>query len=111
MLASVAMCSRSHLLGLSLSELAELYVDMLKFSDAIATVRKIMRAIAEEKTNGLEHGAKVELVGLTQRQELNGMVGVLRGRLRECGRYCVDVDAARYSVKRCNMRRLEPATA
>lgn len=130
MLASVAMRSRSHLLCLSLSELAELYLDMLKFSDAEAAARKmieeawrydtsqqlriaeeLLQAIAEEKANGLEHGASVELGGLTQRRELNGKVGVLRGRLRDCGRYCVDVDGARYSVKRCRLRILEPATA
>ena len=123
MLSSVAMRERSHTLCLSLSELAELYLDMLALADAdiIATrmieeahrydtaqqlriATEILEDIDAAKRNGVEFGAEVVLGGLVRRSDLNGKLGVVRGRLRSNGRYCVDVGHVRLLVRRCNFR-------
>ena len=121
MLSSVAMREHSHTLCLSLSELAELYLDMLAFTDAetaaermieeahrydtarqLRIANEILEDIGAEKENGVEHGAEVTLGGLVRRSDLNGTLGIVRGRLRRNSRYCVDVGQARLLVQRCN---------
>ena len=124
MLRSVAMRERSHTLCLSLSELGELYLDMLKFADAEAAARRmiqeagrydtvqqmriageIIASIAAEREAGLEHGSPVRLCGLLRRPELNGEHGVVRGMRRGprgSDRYYVDVGASRFLLSRAN---------
>ena len=119
MLKSVALREQSHTLCLSLSELGELYLDMLKFKEAETAARRmleeahrynagqqtrianeILQHSAAEKDLGLVHGMVVQLHNLQQRKELNGEVGTIRGRLRANGRYYVDVVSARCLVRR-----------
>ena len=123
MLESVAMRERSHTLCLSLTELGELYLDMLKFADAEAAARRVIREamrydtaqqtriaeelienIAQAKLVGLQHGSAVRLRGLARRPELNGKRGVVRGMCRSRHRYFVDVGASRYLMKRANFQ-------
>ena len=122
MLASVAMRERSHTLCLSLSELGELYLDMLKFAEAEAAARRmlvearrydtkqqiriadeILANIAAERGLGLGHGAAVRLRGLVRRSDLNNKDGIIRGRLRDSSRCYVDVGMARLLVLRRNL--------
>ena len=125
MLRSVAMRELSHTLCLSLSELGELYLDMLRFADARAAARRmiqeavrydtaqqtriageIIASIATEEEAGLEHGSIVRLCRLSQRPELNGEVGVVRGMrrgTRGSHRYYVDVDESRFLVARASL--------
>ena len=119
MLKSVALREYSHTLCLSLSELGELYLDMLKFDEAEAAAHRmleeahrydavgqtrianeIIRDVAAEKDLGLVHGASVQLQDLQQRPQMNGEVGIVRGRLRPNGRYYVDVGSAPCLIRR-----------
>jgi len=122
MLASVAMREHSHTICLSLSELGELYLDILKLADAEAAARRmfveahrydteqqiriaeeILEGIAVERELGLEHGAAVRLRGMVRRTDLNNQGGIVRGRLRDSSRCYVDVGAARLLVLRRNL--------
>ena len=122
MLESVAMRECSHTLCLSLSELAELYLDMLKLDEAQETCYRMMREahrydkdqqirIAEEilgdvreaRKTGLVYGACVQVHGLVQEPRWNGQRAVVRGRLRSNGRYCIDTGSSMISAKRQNV--------
>jgi len=119
MLASVALREDSYTLCLSLSELSELYLDMLKFTEAeavahrmleevdrydtaqqIRIVDEILQSIAMERGRGLEHGAVLRLRGLARRPELNGKNCIVRGRCRNSGRYYIDVGTSRFLALR-----------
>ena len=121
MLESVEMRRESHTICLSLSELGELYLDMLKLDEAEAAARRmlheafrydteqqtriageIIRDIAAEREKGLVYGSAVRLCGLTRRSELNGKHGFVRGIGRSNSRYCVDVGTSRVVVSRAN---------
>ena len=121
MLESVAMREYSHTLCLSLSELAELYLDMPKLDEAQEACYRMMREahrydedqqirIAEEilgdvreaRKTGLVYGACVQVHGLVQEPRWNGQRAVVRGRLRSNGRFCIDTGSSMISVKRQN---------
>ena len=99
-----------HLLCLTLSELADLYLDMLKLDQADAACqrmlreahrydevnqRRIAKAILDnslkEREVGIEYGMPVQIKALMSRPELNGKEGVVKGRVRDNGRYVIQV--------------------
>jgi hypothetical protein len=117
MLKSVALRENSHTLCLSLSELADLYLEMLKFSNAEEAARRmlteahrydtlgqtriaseILADIEKEKKTGLEHGTTVRLCHLANRAELNGKIGIVRGKRRNTNQFYVDVEDRRLLV-------------
>ena len=130
MLESVEMRRESHTICLSLSELGELYLDMLKLDEAEAAARRmlheafrydteqqtriageIIRDIAAEREKGLVYGSAVRLRGLTRRSELNGKHGFVRGIGRSNSRYYIDVGTSRLLVSRANFEVVRNADA
>ena len=98
---SVKLRKNSHTICLSRSELATLYVDMLKFDDTERTCKRILQEastpyrydstrqvrlakdilddIAAERQKGLMHGMLGGIAGLKNRLDLNGRTGIPRG--------------------------------
>ena len=127
MLKSVSMRENSHTLCLSLSELAELYLDMLHFPEAesiasrmikeswrydtsqqVRIAEEILEAIETDQESGIEHGDGVSLCGLKLRPELNNKAGIIRGKIRDKHRYCVQVGSATFLVQRHNLKTISP---
>ena len=123
MLNSVAIRENSHTLCLSLSELGDIYLQMLHFDEAAATARrmveeahrydaaqqthianKIFEDVTKGRAIGLMYGASVQLSGLARRQDLNGQIGVLRSTREDNSRYYVDVGSTRLLVQRRHLR-------
>lgn len=117
---SVALREASHTICLSLSELADLYIEMLKLDEAEATGRRmlqeahrydaanqtriandILAEIAKERPLDLAYGTCVQLHDLISRPELNSQEGIIRGK-RENGRYIVEVSSSRMLLQRKN---------
>ena len=122
MLRSVHLRERSHTLCLSLSELADLYLDMLKHKEAEGAARRmlaeahrydtqrqqaiamaILNDVQEQKKLGLQYGLQVQLHGLTSKTDLNGLRGTLLGISPDRIRYLVGVDGRTLAVRRKNM--------
>lgn len=118
---SLALREHSYTLCLTLSELAELYLDMLKFDEADAASQRMLReahrydevnqrgiakAILEnskkERELGMEYGMPVQISALVSRPELNGKEGFVKGKIRDNGRYVIQVGARTLSLNRCN---------
>ena len=118
---SVALREHSHTICLSLSELAELHLDMLQYEEAEKTAgrmlqeahrydgpqqrriaEEILADVAKEKATGLKWGMTVTLSSLTRAPRWNGSTGVLVGKRRQDGRYFIDVGSSRLAVlRRC----------
>jgi len=92
---------------------------MLKFDEADATSHRMLREAhrydeanqrhfakanledsAEERKLGLVYGMCVGIEGLTSRPELNGKEGIVKGRIRDSGRYMVEVNSTILSLNR-----------
>ena len=90
MLQSVALRENSRTICLSLSELADLYLEMLLLEEAETTCHRtlkearrmdaanqiriahaVLKDISEARTLGLTHGARVQLLGLMKKPQLN----------------------------------------
>ena len=118
---SVALRETSHTLCLTLSELADLYVDMLKLDEADAACHRMLREAhrydeanqrriakeileesAKEREMGIEYGMPVQTEGLTSRTELNGKEGVVKGKIKDNGRYVIQVGTRMLSLNRRN---------
>ena len=122
MLRSVRLRENSHTLCLSLSELAELYLDMLKHEEAEDAARRMLaeahrydtkrqQAIAmailsdvdKQKKSGLHHGLQVQLHGLRSKTDLNGRRGTLLGVSPDRTRYLLIIDGRKLAARRKNM--------
>ena len=122
MLHSVKLRGSSHLLCLSLSELAALYVDMLKFEEAADVLRqmvaesyrydtkqqqdiaeKILADSKQQQKCGLAYGMSVQLQGLRLAPELNGEVGIIMGRSPSPDRYLIKVNKRTVAARRMNI--------
>ena len=118
---SVALRENSYTLCLSLSELAELYLDMLKFDEVKAASQRMLReahrydevnqrriaqelfkTAAKEREMGIEYGMPVQIEAVLSQPKLNGKDGVVKGKIRDNGRYVIQVGARTLSLKRCN---------
>ena len=118
MLISVDLREQSHTLCLSLSELAELYLDMCEYDQAETTTQRmleeawrydsqqqeriakeILQDIARKRLTGLAHGSSVK-ISCHDLPELFGEPGVLRGRVRGRNAYYIDVGDERYVLSR-----------
>ena len=123
MLRSVEMRETSHTICLSLSELAELYLDMLKLKEAEETCHRMLREahrydstqqtrIAQEiladamkaKAMKLSYGSRVQVCDLVAQTNMNGKIAHVRGWRRSDKRYYVDVCNKRVLVKRANFQ-------
>ena len=119
MLESVAMRECSHTLCLSLSEIAELCLDMPKLDEAqetrmmrearrydadpkIRVAEEILGDVREARKTGLVYGACAQVHGLVQEPRWNGQRAVVRGGLRRNGWFCIDTGSSMISVKRQN---------
>eukprot|EP00928_Gymnodinium_smaydae_P014196 TRINITY_DN15165_c0_g3_i1.p1 TRINITY_DN15165_c0_g3~~TRINITY_DN15165_c0_g3_i1.p1 ORF type:complete len:915 (-),score=119.86 TRINITY_DN15165_c0_g3_i1:214-2799(-) len=134
MLRSVRLREGSHTICLSLSELADLYLDMLKFDEAESTCQRmkeeasspyryddhqqkrvaasVLSDVSAERVHGLFYGMRVEISGL-RRSDLNGRLGVVRGRFADSSRVMriiVQVGSERVLVERHRVRPLSPAS-
>ena len=127
MLQSVASRENSCTICLSLSELADLYLEMLLLQEAETTCRRmlkeahrmdtanqiriaheVLKDISEARTLGFTNGARVQLLGLVSTPQLNGQEGIIRGRQKGNGKYVVEVDLSMLLVKRENFNRTLP---
>lgn len=118
MLESVNLREHSHTLCLSLSELAELYLDMCDFQKASETTQRMLEEawrydaeqqtrianeiaqdIARGKRSGLTHGASVK-ISCCALPHLSGETGTLQGKVRSIDQYYIDVDSTRYVLNR-----------
>ena len=118
MLESVSLRERSHTLCLSLSELAELYLDMCDFEKVEQTTQRMLEEawrydaqqqtrIANEimqdgamgKGSGLTHGDSVQICCCTL-PHLGGEMGTLRGKVRGINQYYIDVGSKRHVLRR-----------
>ncbi len=118
---SLALRENSHTLCLTLSELADLYLDMLKLDEADAACQRMLseahrydevnqKSIAniilehsrQEREMGIEYGMAVQIEALMSRPELNGKEGVVKGKIKDNGRYVIQIGARTLSLKRCN---------
>ena len=118
MLESVSLRERSHTLCLSLSELAELYLDMHDFDKAEATVRRmlgearrydeqqqmriadeIMQDVVKERLSGMVHGDSIKITGQGLPQVF-GEMGILRGKVRGRDEYYIDIGSKRHVLSR-----------
>ena len=114
MLTSVKLREHSHTLCLSLSELADLYLDMCDFEKADETTcrmleeawrydtqeqtriaNEIVQDSAKGKRVGLMHGAAVKIC-CPALPHLKDEVGILRGKVRGKSEYYVDVGSVRH---------------
>lgn len=122
MLRSVSLRENSYTLCPSLSKLAELYLVMLKLSDAehvcarmleeahrydtenqTRIARGIMERVGAARMRRMHHGLRVVLHGLSTRTELNGHAGSVRGVQERTGRYMVQVGLVTYLLRSCNI--------
>ena len=120
MLRSVALREGTHTICLSLSELADLYLEMLQLDKAEATCRRMLKEahrydevnqtrIANECLNDiskaraleLTYGTCVQLHDLVSKPQLNGQEGVIRGK-QSSGRYLVEVNSSMVLLHRKN---------
>ena len=124
---SVALRENTCMICFSLSELADLYLEMLLLKEAEATclrmlqeayrmdtanqiriAQEVLKDVWEAMTLGVTHGARVQLLGLVSKPQLNGQEGIIRGRQKGNGKYVVEVDLSMVLVKRENFNRTLP---
>ncbi len=120
MLQSVALRDGTYTISLSLSALADLYLEMLQLDEAEATCRRMLKEahlydevnqtriankylddISKARALELTYGTCVQLHDVASKPQLNGQVGVVRGK--QCnGRYLVQVAASTVLLQRKN---------
>ena len=122
MLDSVNLRERSHTLCLSLSELAELYLDMCEFEKAAETAQRmlgeawrydtqqqtriaheILEESARGKCSGLTHGAPLKICcRCCELPQTDNEMGTLRGKVKGTNQFYVDIGSTRCILgRRC----------
>ena len=64
---------------------------------------EILGDAQQAKKMGLVYGVCVQVHGLVRQPRWNGLWGVVRGKLRSNGRYCIDTDSSAIWVKRAKL--------
>ena len=113
---AVALTENSPTLYTFLEELTLLYMDMLKLDEANVTMLRAAHEadrsgespldiggwMLSESDTGLEYGMPVQIKELTSQPEFNEKEGIVKGRLRDTGRYMIQVGSKTVPLHRCN---------